>query len=66
MACHVLAEDRARNPDVVVTDVSGVKVPVVDAVRDPRFVGGHPMAGSEQSGDRRAPTPTSSSAPRGC
>ncbi len=49
VACHVLAEE-GRNPDVVVTDVSGVKVPVVEAVRDPRFVGGHPMAGSEQSG----------------
>jgi len=35
---------------VVVTDVSGVKAPVVDAARHPRFVGGHPMAGSEQTG----------------
>lgn len=34
----------------VVTDVGGVKAPVVDAVNDPRFVGGHPMAGSEQVG----------------
>jgi prephenate dehydrogenase len=37
-------------PDAVVTDVAGVKVPVTDAVRHPRFVGGHPMAGSEQLG----------------
>ena len=34
----------------VVTDVGGVKAPIVDAVSDPRFVGGHPMAGSEQEG----------------
>jgi prephenate dehydrogenase len=34
----------------VVTDVGGVKGPVVAAVDDPRFVGGHPMAGSEQEG----------------
>ncbi len=36
--------------DAVVTDVAGVKVPVVAQVDDPRFVGGHPMAGSEQTG----------------
>ena len=34
----------------VVTDVGSVKAPVVAAVSDPRFVGGHPMAGSEQEG----------------
>ena len=34
----------------VVTDVGGVKAPVVTAVDQPRFVGGHPMAGSEQEG----------------
>ena len=34
----------------VVTDVGGVKAPVVSAVDHPRFVGGHPMAGSEQEG----------------
>ena len=34
----------------VVTDVAGVKGPIVDALPDPRFVGGHPMAGSEQEG----------------
>jgi prephenate dehydrogenase len=34
----------------VVTDVGGVKAPIVAAVADPRFVGGHPMAGSEQEG----------------
>ena len=34
----------------VVTDVGSVKRSVVEAVGDPRFVGGHPMAGSEQDG----------------
>lgn len=37
--------------DALVTDVGGVKAPVVDAARGlPRFVGGHPMAGRETSG----------------
>jgi prephenate dehydrogenase len=40
----------ANGPDVVVTDVAGVKAPLVHALDDPRFLGGHPMAGSEQSG----------------
>ncbi len=34
----------------VVTDVGSVKAPVVGAVDHERFVGGHPMAGSEQEG----------------
>lgn len=34
----------------VVTDVGSVKAGVVDAIDDPRFVGGHPMAGSELEG----------------
>lgn len=34
----------------LVTDVGSVKAPVVAAVDDPRFLGGHPMAGSEQEG----------------
>jgi len=34
----------------VVTDVGGVKGAIVAAVADARFVGGHPMAGSEQEG----------------
>ena len=34
----------------VVTDVGSVKASVVAEVDDPRFVGGHPMAGSEQLG----------------
>jgi prephenate dehydrogenase len=34
----------------IVTDVAGIKGPIVDKVNHPRFVGGHPMAGSEQEG----------------
>jgi prephenate dehydrogenase len=34
----------------LVTDVGSVKGPTVEAVADARFVGGHPMAGSEQEG----------------
>lgn len=34
----------------LVTDVGSVKAPVAAAVSDGRFVGGHPMAGSEQDG----------------
>lgn len=33
-----------------VTDTGSVKGPIVTAVNDPRFVGGHPMAGSELDG----------------
>ncbi|MEY3615514.1 MAG: putative prephenate dehydrogenase [Actinomycetota bacterium] len=42
---HLLA-----NTQGAVTDVGSVKRPVVDAISDPRFVGGHPMAGSELQG----------------
>ena len=34
----------------VVTDVGGVKGAIAAAIHDPRFVGGHPMAGSELDG----------------
>ncbi len=34
----------------VVTDVGGVKGPLASAIDDARFVGGHPMAGSELEG----------------
>ncbi|MDE3065378.1 MAG: prephenate dehydrogenase/arogenate dehydrogenase family protein [Acidobacteriota bacterium] len=36
--------------DLIVTDVAGVKESIVARVLDPRFLGGHPMAGSEQRG----------------
>lgn len=48
VATSVLAATAGRGG--VVTDVGSVKRSVVEAVADPRFVGGHPMAGSEQEG----------------
>jgi prephenate dehydrogenase len=41
---------RALGGGAVVTDVAGVKDAIVAEVAHPRFVGGHPMAGSEQEG----------------
>jgi arogenate dehydrogenase (NADP+) len=40
------------SPDTVLTDVGSVKAPVVEAIapRWPNFVGGHPMAGTAESG----------------
>ena len=38
------------SPRMVVTDVGSVKARIVAGIDDPRFVGGHPMAGSEQAG----------------
>ncbi len=34
----------------ILTDVASVKQPILDQVHDDRFVGGHPMAGSEKHG----------------
>lgn len=34
----------------LVTDVGSVKAPMLHLMDDPRYVGGHPMAGSEQDG----------------
>jgi prephenate dehydrogenase len=34
----------------LVTDVGGVKGAITKAIDDPRYLGGHPMAGSEQDG----------------
>jgi len=42
--------DTLQSPTVIVTDVAGVKGAIVADVRDPRFLGGHPMAGSELRG----------------
>ncbi len=55
-AATVAAEARrilttpGRRADAVVSDVSGVKTAIVEAADHPRFIGGHPMAGSEQVG----------------
>jgi prephenate dehydrogenase len=40
--------------DCVVSDVGSTKRAVVDAVRDERFIGGHPLAGAENAGVRHA------------
>ncbi len=42
--------DAQPREDLIVTDVAGVKGAIVAAVRDPRFLAGHPMAGSELRG----------------
>jgi prephenate dehydrogenase len=34
----------------LVTDVGSVKTPLLDLMADPRYIGGHPMAGSELEG----------------
>jgi len=40
----------AAGPECVVSDVGSTKRAVVATVRDPRFVGGHPLAGAETAG----------------
>jgi prephenate dehydrogenase len=40
----------SSNEALIVTDVAGVKSAIVTDVADPRFLAGHPMAGSEQRG----------------
>ncbi len=45
-----VTEALSAAPHGLVTDVGSVKAPVVDVVADPRYIGGHPMAGSEQEG----------------
>jgi prephenate dehydrogenase len=45
-----LLNGEGRLADAVVTDVSGVKTAIVEEADHPRFIGGHPMAGSEQAG----------------
>jgi prephenate dehydrogenase len=45
-----LLDQGGRRADAVVSDVSGVKTAIVAAADHPRFIGGHPMAGSEQIG----------------
>lgn len=42
--------DESDVPDLIVTDVAGVKSSIVSELAHPRFVAGHPMAGSEQEG----------------
>jgi prephenate dehydrogenase len=42
--------DSSTGAELIVTDVAGVKSSIVEGVDDVRFLGGHPMAGSEQRG----------------
>lgn len=46
----VAVERALADTDGIVTDVGSVKEPICRAITDPRFVGGHPMAGSERDG----------------
>lgn len=46
----VVAAELERHPGATVTDVASVKGAIRAAVSDPRYVGGHPMAGRERSG----------------
>ena len=50
----------------IVTDVGSVKASIVDAVDDPRFIGGHPDGRLRAGRDRRRRSPISSRAPSGC
>jgi len=44
----------AAGEDCVVTDVGSTKGGIVEAAADPRFVGGHPIAGAETAGVEHA------------
>ncbi|NTW41480.1 MAG: prephenate dehydrogenase/arogenate dehydrogenase family protein, partial [Cellulomonadaceae bacterium] len=59
VAAEVVLAELAAHPAAVVTDVSSVKAAILDAVRAgggdlSRYVGSHPMAGSERSGPTAA------------
>jgi prephenate dehydrogenase len=45
---------KEAGPQCVVSDVGSTKRGIVDSVDDPRFVGGHPLAGAESSGLEQA------------
>jgi prephenate dehydrogenase len=51
VTCAVLA---AAPAECVVTDAGSTKRSVVEAIDDPRFVGGHPLAGAETAGVEHA------------
>src|SRR5918997_184985 len=44
----------ASGPDTLVTDVGSTKQDLVSRIADPRFVGGHPIAGAETAGVEHA------------
>ncbi|HBP37851.1 MAG TPA: prephenate dehydrogenase [Clostridiales bacterium] len=45
-----LAEQAARFCPGLITDAASVKQPIMEKISCPRFIGGHPMAGSEKQG----------------
>jgi prephenate dehydrogenase len=48
---HTVAQALAHcGPDCVVSDVGSTKLTLDDVRQDPRFVGGHPLAGAETAG----------------
>jgi len=49
-AIPTLVRDALDSSNAVVTDVGSTKADICAHIDDPRFVGGHPMAGSEQDG----------------
>jgi prephenate dehydrogenase len=50
----VQAALEASGPDTLVTDVGSTKHDLVSRTPDPRFIGGHPIAGSETAGVEHA------------
>ena len=50
----VRAALEASGPDTLVTDVGSTKQDIVGRTEDPRFVGGHPIAGAETAGVEHA------------
>lgn len=45
-----LANKASEYCDGLITDAAGIKQPVLDQIPGDRFIGGHPMAGSERQG----------------
>jgi prephenate dehydrogenase len=54
LSSTVAAALAAASADCVVSDVGSTKRAVVSAIDDPRFVGGHPLAGAETTGVEHA------------
>lgn len=54
LAANAAAVLAVAGDDAVVTDVGSTKREIVAAVSDPRFIGGHPIAGAETSGVEHA------------
>jgi prephenate dehydrogenase len=54
LEAQIAAALSAAGEDCVVTDVGSIKGGIVEAAADPRFVGGHPIAGAETAGVEHA------------